>query len=135
MIEPEVLLLDEPTAGLDPQTTRDIIGVIYDAHQAGKTVVMATHDLHIVEVIADVVHVFRKEKTIIRSGKQKRYLPVFNFSKVRTSCIFMYTGTFIKHMYIAMMKRTGDDFFKIIRKSDLIFCQVKQKHHSLFSYE
>jgi cobalt/nickel transport system ATP-binding protein len=68
IIEPEVLLLDEPTAGLDPQTTRDIIGVLYDAHNAGKTVVIATHDLHIVEEIADTVHVFGQDKTIVRSG-------------------------------------------------------------------
>ena len=74
IIDPDVLLLDEPTAGLDPQTTRDIIGVLYDAHTAGKTVVMATHDLHIVEEIADVIHVFGREKTIIRSGKPEDIL-------------------------------------------------------------
>lgn len=74
IMEPEVLLLDEPTAGLDPQTTRDVIGVIYDAHKTGKTVVMATHDLHIAEEIADVVHVFGKEKNIIRSGKPEEIL-------------------------------------------------------------
>jgi cobalt/nickel transport system ATP-binding protein len=71
---PDVLLLDEPTAGLDPETTRDIIGVLYDAHKAGRTVVMATHDLHIVEEIADVVHVFGTEKTIIRSGPPEEIL-------------------------------------------------------------
>jgi cobalt/nickel transport system ATP-binding protein len=68
IMEPEVLLLDEPTAGLDPQTMRDIIDVLDKAHKAGHTVVMATHDLHIVEEIADVVHVFGGSRTIIRSG-------------------------------------------------------------------
>lgn len=74
IIEPDVLLLDEPTAGLDPQTTRDIIGVLYDVHKAGKTVVFSTHDLHIVEEIADVVHVFGSEKGIIRSGRPEEIL-------------------------------------------------------------
>jgi cobalt/nickel transport system ATP-binding protein len=68
IMEPDVLLLDEPTAGLDPQTMRDIIDVLDKAHKAGHTVVMATHDLHIVEEIADVVHVFGGSRTIIRSG-------------------------------------------------------------------
>jgi cobalt/nickel transport system ATP-binding protein len=68
IMEPEMLLLDEPTAGLDPQTMRDIIDVLDKAHKAGHTVVMATHDLHIVEEIADVVHVFGASRTIIRSG-------------------------------------------------------------------
>jgi cobalt/nickel transport system ATP-binding protein len=68
IMEPEVLLLDEPTAGLDPQTTRDIIETLDQAHKAGKTVVFATHDLHIVEEIADVVHVFGNFRSIVRSG-------------------------------------------------------------------
>lgn len=68
IIDPEVLLLDEPTAGLDPRTTRDIIDVINEEHSAGKTVIMATHDLHIVEELADTVHVFGPEKKIIKSG-------------------------------------------------------------------
>jgi cobalt/nickel transport system ATP-binding protein len=74
VIEPEVLLLDEPTAGLDPQTMRDIIGVLQHAHEAGKTVVFATHDLHIVEEIADVVHVFGAGQSIIRSGTPEEVL-------------------------------------------------------------
>lgn len=68
MIDPQVLLLDEPTAGLDPQTTRDIIDILLSAHETGKTLVIATHDLHIVEELADVVHVFGAEKNIVRSG-------------------------------------------------------------------
>jgi len=74
IMEPEVLLLDEPTAGLDPQTMRDIIDVLDKAHKAGHTVVMATHDLHIVEEIADVVHVFGGSRTIIRSGTPEEIL-------------------------------------------------------------
>jgi cobalt/nickel transport system ATP-binding protein len=74
IMEPEVLLLDEPTSGLDPQTTRDIIKAIFEAHKAGKTVVLATHDLHIVEEIADAVHVFGDTKTIIRSGTAEEIL-------------------------------------------------------------
>jgi len=74
VIEPEVLLLDEPTAGLDPQTVRDIIGVLQHAHEAGKTIVFATHDLHIVEEIADVIHVFGAGRNIIRSGPPEEIL-------------------------------------------------------------
>jgi cobalt/nickel transport system ATP-binding protein len=74
VIEPEVLLLDEPTAGLDPQTMRDIIAVLQEAHTAGRTVIMATHDLHIVEEIADTIHVFGSDRSITRSGKPEEIL-------------------------------------------------------------
>ncbi|MBU4375957.1 MAG: energy-coupling factor ABC transporter ATP-binding protein [Candidatus Omnitrophica bacterium] len=67
-IEPEIFLLDEPTAGLDPQTTRNIIDLILKEHEKGKTIVTATHDLHIVEEVSDIVHVLSEAKNIIRSG-------------------------------------------------------------------
>jgi ABC-type Mn2+/Zn2+ transport system ATPase subunit len=53
---------------------RDIIDVLDKAHKAGHTVVMATHDLHIVEEIADVVHVFGGSRTILRSGTPEEIL-------------------------------------------------------------
>jgi cobalt/nickel transport system ATP-binding protein len=68
MVDPEVLLLDEPTAGLDPLTTRHIIDLLIHANMAGKTIITSTHDLHIVEEIADIVYVFNHEKKIIRGA-------------------------------------------------------------------
>jgi cobalt/nickel transport system ATP-binding protein len=73
-IDCDALLLDEPTAGLDPRTTRDIITALEDEHRAGKTVVMATHDLHIVEELADVVCVFGPGGSIVRSGSPAEIL-------------------------------------------------------------
>jgi len=81
IIDPDVLLLDEPTAGLDPRTTRDIMDVLNEEHAAGKTIVMATHDLHIVEEIADTIHVFGSDKKIIRSGSAEEILSDHGFLK------------------------------------------------------
>jgi len=67
-IRPQILLLDEPTAGLDPQTTRDIIDILLEQHEQGKTIITATHDTHIVEEIADTVHIFSTDKKIVRSA-------------------------------------------------------------------
>jgi len=68
IIDPDILLLDEPTAGLDPMTTRVIMDLLVQSHASGKTIVTSTHDLHIVEEIADTVYVFSKEQKIIQSG-------------------------------------------------------------------
>jgi cobalt/nickel transport system ATP-binding protein len=68
IIDPDVLIVDEPTAGLDPLTTRHIIDLLLHANDDGKTIITSTHDLHIVEEISDVVYVFGQEKTIIRRG-------------------------------------------------------------------
>lgn len=78
-IEPEVLILDEPTAGLDPFTTRHIIDILLEENSRGRTIITSTHDLHIVEEISDMVHVFGPRKKIIRSGIARDLLEDENF--------------------------------------------------------
>ena len=65
---PEVLLIDEPTAGLDPKTSRDLIDLLNRYHAEGKTIITATHDMHILEEIADIIYVFNHDKKMIRSA-------------------------------------------------------------------
>ncbi len=65
VVNPDVLLLDEPTAGLDPRTCRILLETINTLHKNGKTVVVATHDLHVVAEIADRVMVLSEEKTVV----------------------------------------------------------------------
>jgi cobalt/nickel transport system ATP-binding protein len=74
MIDPDVLIVDEPTAGLDPLTTRHIIDLLLEASAVGKTIVTATHDLHIVEELSTMVYVFGQEKRIVRSGSPREIL-------------------------------------------------------------
>ncbi|MEW6101707.1 MAG: ABC transporter ATP-binding protein [Candidatus Omnitrophota bacterium] len=62
--EPQVVILDEPTAGLDPATVRQIIDILIEYNEKGKTIITSTHDLHIVEEIADTVYLLNKEKKI-----------------------------------------------------------------------
>ncbi len=66
--DPEVLILDEPTAGLDPMTTRIIMDLLTRKQENGRTVITATHDLHIVEEISELVYVFGRDKSIVKSG-------------------------------------------------------------------
>ena len=53
ILDPEVLLLDEPTAALDPQSRSQLIEFMIDWGGGVKTVVVATHDLDSIEDIAD----------------------------------------------------------------------------------
>ena len=73
-MEPDVILLDEPTAGLDPATVRHIIDILMNAHEEGKTVITATHDLHILEEISDIIYVFNRERRIAKSGFSQEIL-------------------------------------------------------------
>jgi cobalt/nickel transport system ATP-binding protein len=53
VLDPEVLLLDEPTAGLDPGSAAQIIHWLSSWKSGSKTVITATHDLDVLEEIAD----------------------------------------------------------------------------------
>ena len=53
--DPEVLMLDEPTAGLDPESARAVLDLIKEMAGKGRTIVMCTHLLHEAEGVADQV--------------------------------------------------------------------------------
>ncbi len=62
VLDPDVLLLDEPTATLDPRSQSQIIDLIQEWKGTAKTVIAATHQLEIVEDIADRVVVLEEGK-------------------------------------------------------------------------
>jgi cobalt/nickel transport system ATP-binding protein len=53
VMDPDVLLLDEPTAGLDPRSQSQVIDLLAGWSGSAKTVITATHDLGLIEDIAD----------------------------------------------------------------------------------
>jgi len=59
ILDPDVLLLDEPTAALDPKSASQVIDFLIGLRGGVKTVVITTHDLDIVEDIADQCFVFQ----------------------------------------------------------------------------
>jgi cobalt/nickel transport system ATP-binding protein len=73
-MDPQVLLLDEPTAGLDPRSSRALVDVIMEMETRGKTVITATHDLHIVSEVARRVIVFGDDRRVLASGTPETIL-------------------------------------------------------------
>jgi cobalt/nickel transport system ATP-binding protein len=67
-MNPEVLLFDEPTAALDPRTQHWLIELIVELNAAGKTIVLATHDLDPLDVLADRCIVFSEDHRIAAEG-------------------------------------------------------------------
>ena len=66
-MENELVLLDEPTAGLDPESTRAIVDIIRTMHKEGKKIVITSHDMNLIYDICDYVYILNKGK-IIKEG-------------------------------------------------------------------
>ncbi|TAM81002.1 MAG: ABC transporter ATP-binding protein [Acidobacteria bacterium] len=73
ILDPEILLLDEPTAALDPRSASHMIDFLVRVRAGGKTVVTTTHDLDIIEDIADECFVFH-EGRIAAAGPPSQVL-------------------------------------------------------------
>ena len=77
-MEPEVIVLDEPTAGLDPLGASQIMKLLYDLNKKGITIIISTHDVDLVPIYANRVYIMSKGQ-IIKEGAPKE---VFSNSEI-----------------------------------------------------
>ncbi len=69
-MDPDILVLDEPTAGLDPSGIKEMMDLFKKIHEMGKTVILVTHDMnHVLEYCENVV--VMSEGQVEKSGKVK----------------------------------------------------------------
>jgi ABC-2 type transport system ATP-binding protein len=64
MHEPDLLILDEPTAGLDPIMQREFLALLRETRDAGRTVFLSSHILTEVEAVADTVGILRRGELV-----------------------------------------------------------------------
>lgn len=66
-LEPKILVLDEPTAGLDPKGTREMLSLFKSLNEKGTTIIVVTHDINIVFEYADDVIVMDDGKVALHT--------------------------------------------------------------------
>ncbi len=72
MLGPEVLFLDEPTANLDPGSTRDIESIISAIHATGTKIIMTTHNLGQARRLGDEI-LFLSEGRLVERSPVERF--------------------------------------------------------------
>ena len=72
-MKPEVLVMDEPTAGLDPQMALELMELAEQLHHAGTTIVISTHDVDLAYAWADEIHVLRGGELIFSGVSEDFY--------------------------------------------------------------
>jgi len=73
-LSPDVWLLDEPSAGLDPRSVSWLVEFLTAQSRTGKTIVFATHDLSIVEAIANRVVLLDERHQVVAEGTPQQII-------------------------------------------------------------
>lgn len=72
LMHPEVLLLDEITAALDPEMVREVLQVVLELAKTGMTMIIVTHEMEFAKAVADWV-LFLDEGQIVEEGKPEEF--------------------------------------------------------------
>ena len=74
--DPVLILADEPTGNLDSKSGEDIMGLLHELHEQGRTIVMVTHDPEIAAHTQRTIHLLDgKVETIVRNGRTNQTKP------------------------------------------------------------
>lgn len=79
--DPEIVFLDEPTTGLDPQARRNLWEEIENLKNDGKTIILTTHYMEEAEKLADKIYIFDMGK-VIAEGTMNSLIDSLNMSSV-----------------------------------------------------
>jgi len=76
---PEIILFDEPMSGLDPRSQSFVIELIFQLNEAGKTIVITTHNLELVAHLQPQIAVLSEDHRLVKTGKAEEVLGDVDF--------------------------------------------------------
>ena len=83
-IEPEVIVLDEPTAGLDPRGQKEIMDLFYDLHQKrGLTTILVTHSMEDAARYADKIAIMNEGRCVLTGEPHELFADVETLASYR----------------------------------------------------
>lgn len=135
--QPQVLFLDEPTRGLDPLSVREFRETLREIHQRGATIVMNSHVLSEIEMLANRVAIIDRGKVVVQDELQN--LLILNQELYRV----VFEGNGIVPEYLTAVERTGHlvrallpkarlcDFVELVKTSGMLLHECSLKRTSL----
>ena len=125
--DPRLLVLDEPTAGVDPLGSRQIRDLILELKQRGKTVLLTSHLLEQVQEVCDRVGIMARG-VMMREGPLEELVTVEN----RTEYVVEHAPDGLDEQIARLVKDAGGTFVEA-RKAQLslerVFLAAAEEHH------
>ena len=141
--DPEVLILDEPTNGLDPQGIHQIREIIKEIAQRGTTILLASHLLDEVEKVCTHVVVLRKGVKLY-AGRVDEMISSYGFFEMKSNQEKALLKMIENHPKIAHYKKQGglitaflaenleaEEFVQMLFKHNIIFTHFVKRKESL----
>lgn len=117
VLEPEIIVLDEPTAGLDPKHIKSLLELLNVMTNKGITIIIATHDVNFAYRWADYVHVMKKGR-IIRSGSTEEIFTdteLLSEADMEIPYLVDMMMRYDKNMYLKQMPKTNEELIQYMR--------------------
>lgn len=141
--DPDVLIYDEPTNGLDPEGIAEVRQILNNIASTGKTVVMASHILHEVEKICSHVAIIKKGQ-LLATGPVGMILGHLDIVEIKTNDLSRLEDWCSKVQFIKQYARKGDlieleiepdvlteDITRSIQDSGMTITHILRKKRSL----
>ena len=141
--DPEILILDEPTAGVDVELRRDLWKYLQDLHSLGKTILLTTHYIEEAELLCENVAIIDNGK-ILKKGSPKQLtrdlgeagisVVLENINNLNEKELDQYKYTNDKNRLHFSVKNPDEELPKIIRilsKSGLHIQSIESTKSSL----
>lgn len=113
---PKLLFMDEPTAGLDPVNARKIKDLIKAQKDAGKTVFLTTHDMHIADELCDRVAFIVDGRLSLTDSPRELKL---RYGKAEVRVEFGSNGTYEQRDFTLAGLADNAEFLKLLREGSV----------------
>ena len=117
-INPDILIFDEPTVGFDPASAKELMSLIVDFHKQGKTIIVITHDMDLVNHYAQRVFLLEKGKLAFEGTPSELFVFVRNYDRLDIPQVIRLS---------LLLKENGLDIdVNTIRHSDDLINEIKK---------
>ena len=81
-IKPDILIFDEPTVGFDPASAKELMNLIVEMHKNGKTIIVITHDMDLVNEYAQKVFMMENGQLVFEGTPSELFVHVQNYDRL-----------------------------------------------------
>ena len=117
-INPDILIFDEPTVGFDPASAKELMNLITEFHKQGKTIIVITHDMDLVNRYAQKVFLLEKGKLAFEGTPSELFMFVRNYDRLDIPQV--------TKLAMALKEKGMDIDLNNIRHSDDLINEIKK---------